>query len=362
LSHLISTELSRTAPTIAGDYTLFANSDKAQPFDFAKFSSPDVTHVARTGTVYASFTFDAAKRPKIWTITGFDKSMYEGVDPPGLVDRDPKYKTEKAAYAAVAKNPDLVIVTRDFLLSGGFGPGPDDPTRPAEVGDTYTMTSPVTNQARDITVVAIKKQDVFAQGPFYGAAGMKETFGNTFALSDAMLVTRNDPVVASELQRLGVDKGVEAIDIETAADEQFATLSGIINLFRSDLGIGVVVGIAGIAVVLVRSVRDRRHTIGVLRAMGFDAGEIRTSFLVEGAFVSAQGLFVGVGFGVMTVAALTKSDLIKGLIGFTPPMRMPPVTIFVLMVVLFFAALAAAALPARSASKIPPAIALRLVD
>ncbi|MEY2418736.1 MAG: putative transport system permease protein [Actinomycetota bacterium] len=362
LSHMISTELARTAPTIAGDYTLFASSDKAQPFDFTKFSSPNVTHVAPTGTVFASFTFDVAKHPKVWTITGFDKQMYDHVDPPGLVERDPKYKTDKAVYAAVLHNPDLVIVTRDFLLSGGFGPGPDDPTRPPAIGDTYTMTSPVTSQARDVTVVGIKKQDVFAQGPFYGATGMKETFGNSFALSDAMLVTRNDPTVATQLQHAGVDNGVEAVDIETAAREQFATLSGIINLFRSDLGIGVVVGIAGIAVVLVRSVRDRRHQIGVLRAMGFDAGEIGTSFLVEGAFVSAQGLVVGVGFGVLTVMATTKGELMKAIIGFQPPLRPPPVTVLILMVVLFLAALAASALPARSASKIPPAVALRLVD
>ncbi|HVT76379.1 MAG TPA: ABC transporter permease, partial [Acidimicrobiales bacterium] len=362
LSHTINTQLGNTASTIAGDYTLFADSSHAQPFDFTKYKSPDVEHVARTGTAFASFTFDPEKRPKVWPVTGYDKSLYQNVTPPGLVERDPRFKTDEAAYAAALKNPDYIIVTRDFLLSGGFGPGPDDPKQPAALGQVFTMTSPATNQARDVTVIGIKKQDVFAQGPFYGATGMKAMFGNQFAMSDAMLQTRNDPLVSADLQRRGVDNGVEAVDIELAARQQFSVISGIINLFRSDLGIGVVVGIAGIAVVLIRSVRDRRHQIGVLRAMGFDAGEIGTSFLVEGAFVSAQGLLVGIGFGVMTVIATSQGKLLKALIGQKPPIIAPPPTVLLLMVALFVASLLAAALPARSASKIPPAIALRLVD
>jgi putative ABC transport system permease protein len=122
------------------------------------------------------------------------------------------------------------------------------------------------------------------------------------------------------------------------------------------------VGVAGIGVVLVRSVRDRRHQIGVLRAMGVDAGEIGSSFMIEGAFVAAQGLLVGVGVGVLTIAALTGSQLVYNLLGFSPPLRPPPGTILVLLVGLFVASLLASALPARRASKIPPAMALRLVD
>jgi ABC-type lipoprotein release transport system permease subunit len=50
------------------------------------------------------------------------------------------------------------------------------------------------------------------------------------------------------------------------------------------------------------------------------------------------------------------------LLGFQPALKPPPVTILILTVGLFLAALAASALPARRASKIPPAMALRLVD
>ena len=58
LSSLINHELARTAPTIGGDYTLFAESSTVNPYDFSRVDRDAVSHVARTGTVFASFVYD----------------------------------------------------------------------------------------------------------------------------------------------------------------------------------------------------------------------------------------------------------------------------------------------------------------
>jgi putative ABC transport system permease protein len=362
LAHLVSSELGRTAPIIGGSYGVFADSSAVQPFDYAKSNIDSIRHVARLGTNYGSFNFDPAKKAKIWPVTGFDTHLTE-VAPPPLLRRDKKYKSDKAVYDAVAKNPDLILVTQGFLMSGAFGPAPDDPDEAADLGTSYTFINPVTNQARDVVVVGIRRDDIFAQGAFYGAKGMRALFGKQFVMSDAMLVvdgSRQDTI--RRLERAGIANGVQARDIIETARVQFSEAIKIVNLFRSDLGIGIIVGIAGIGVVLVRSVRDRRHQIGTLRAMGFDAREVGLSFLVEGAFVAVQGLLVGAGFGVLTVLAVSKAELVRTLIGFTPPLRFPPVSIGIISAGLFVAALGACVAPARSASKIPPAVALRLVD
>jgi putative ABC transport system permease protein len=362
LSHLVSTELNGTAPIVGGGFSLYADSNPVAPFDFTKYRNTKVTHVAPTGTVYGSFIFSPDKPAIGLPVTGFDHRLYDKVDPPPLVSRDPKFKTDRDAWAAVAKDPDLMIATDGFLFNGALGPSKDAPTGPASLGDTFTLRDPVTGQARDVTLVGLEFSDVLGNGPYLGSDGLKKLFGDRFVESNALMATTAPTVVIDQLQLQGVDNGVRVVDIAETARNDFSTISGLINLFRSDLGIGVIVGIAGIGVVLVRSVRDRRHQIGVLRAMGVDAGEIGTSFLIEGAYVSFQGLFVGVAVGIATVAALTNAPLLHQLLGFSPPLRPPPVTILILAVSLFVAGLLASALPARSASKIPPAIALRLVD
>jgi putative ABC transport system permease protein len=362
LSHLVSTELNATTPILGGGFTVYADSNPVAPFDFARYRSSDVTHVAPIGTLFASFTFDPEKPNRFWEVTGFDRRLYTNVEPPPLLARAPQYKTDREAYEAVFNDPDLMLSSDGFLMAGNFGPSSDDPVEPPGVGDSFVMRDPVSDRTHDVTLVGLTYADVLGTGAFLGAPGLREVFGDRFVMSDAMISATDSTAVIDDLQRAGVDQGVRAVDIEETARIDFKSLTGLINLFRSDLGIGVIVGVAGIGVVLVRSVRDRRQQIGVLRAMGVDAGEIGSSFMIEGAFVSAQGLLVGVGVGVLTIAALTGSQLVYNLLGFSPPMRPPPVTILILLVGLFLASLAASALPARRAAKIPPAIALRLVD
>ena len=96
--------------------------------------------------------------------------------------------------------------------------------------------------------------------------------------------------------------------------------------------------------------------------MGFEAQSIGRSFLIEGGFIAAQSLFVGAGLGSIMVMALSHGQAIKKAVGYYPAVPMPTPAVAVLCAALFIAAVAASAAPARSAAKIPPAIALRLVD
>ena len=55
-------------------------------------------------------------------------------------------------------------------------------------------------------------------------------------------------------------------------DEGFTMTRQIFQLFQGYLALGLIVGIAGTAVVMVRAVRERRSQIGTLRALGFARG------------------------------------------------------------------------------------------
>jgi putative ABC transport system permease protein len=365
LTDLINSNLHATSPTYAGDYKIFATSSSANPFDYSTLDDASLGHVAPMGNTIAQFSYAPDRAAKYWPVSAFTKELFaDGVAPPPLMHRAKEFASDTSVYKAVLNDPDLIIVPDGFLFSSMFGTSNEDPDHGPRIGDTYTLVNPVTSEAHDVKVAAIRYQDVLLQGPLYGFPGLKKMFGERLVMTDAFVVDRgaeHDPLI-HRLQIAGIENGLEARDIEQTSNAWYNSINGLINLFRSDLGIGIIVGVAGIGVVLVRSVRDRRRTIGTLRAMGFDAGEIGTSFLIEGGFVAVQGLVVGVGFGYLTVMALPGSNLIRALLGFRPGIPTPPPSVLIIATGLFIAALLASVIPARSASKIPPAVALRLVD
>ncbi|MFC8917722.1 FtsX-like permease family protein [Streptomyces sp. NPDC057116] len=66
------------------------------------------------------------------------------------------------------------------------------------------------------------------------------------------------------------------------------------------LPLGLLVGVTGLGVVMVRAVRERRRTIGILGALGFRARTVQRSFLWESAFIAVEGIVLGSLLGVLT--------------------------------------------------------------
>ena len=83
---------------------------------------------------------------------------------------------------------------------------------------------------------------------------------------------------ASAVQGRFLDNGAEANGIDDLMDEAFTMTTQIFQLFEGYLALGLLVGIAGIAVVMIRAVRERRRSIGTLRAIGYGSRTIGRSF------------------------------------------------------------------------------------
>ena len=62
---------------------------------------------------------------------------------------------------------------------------------------------------------------------------------------------------------------------------------------------GLLVGIAALGVISLRSVVERRQQIGVLRAIGYRRGMVLASFLMESSFIALLGILIGVGLGAL---------------------------------------------------------------
>ena len=104
-------------------------------------------------------------------------------------------------------------------------------------------------------------------------------------------------------------------------DEGFTQTRQIFQLFQGYLAMGLIVGIAGTAVVMVRAVRERRRQIGTLRALGFGARPIGRSFAIETAFVAVEGTVIGAVLALVTLYDIVALSDSFGDLPFSVPCR-----------------------------------------
>jgi putative ABC transport system permease protein len=108
----------------------------------------------------------------------------------------------------------------------------------------------------------------------------------------------------------------------------------------------------------VRAVRERRREVGVLRSLGFDPKQVRRVFVAESSFVALEGILLGTALALISTWRLMTSGAFGDGLEFSVPFGQ----LALIIVLAFLATLAATASPAQQASRIRPAVALRIAD
>ena len=132
----------------------------------------------------------------------------------------------------------------------------------------------------------------------------------------------------------------------------------IFQLFQGYLALGLIVGIAGTAVVMIRAVRERRRQIGTLRALGFGKQAVGRSFAVETAVVAIEGTVIGAALALVTLYDIVALSDSFGDMSFS----VPYLSLGILLAGTVAASLLATVWPTVAASRIRPAVALRMTD
>jgi putative ABC transport system permease protein len=304
-------------------------------------------------------------KPQDVTVVGAGRAL---MDSGGfkLAKRLERFGDDRAAWRAALSESRYVIL--DQYL--GQNAGPDAVIyRP---GDTLTLTDPRTGRAARKTIAGILQsafsfyevgQDPFASPVIQGDAASRALFGSGARVSAALLRPASgvsEQALAAELQGQFLPQSLVATRVRASVEQNFAANRSFFRLMQGFLALGLLVGIAGLGVVMVRAVRERRRTIGVLRALGFQAGTVQRAFLTESSFVALEGILLGAALGLVTTYLLFQNDpsFDNASIGFPVPWM----SIAVLVIATALASLAATAWPARKASRIRPAVALRIAD
>jgi putative ABC transport system permease protein len=276
---------------------------------------------------------------------------------------------DRAVWRAVLADPRYLVLDQ-YLGQEGAGMGAVT-YRP---GDTLTVVDPGTGRQERKVIAGILADSTafdglgtgggeFGNPVLMAAAGLREQFGARVRPSAALLALApgvSDLAVAADLQGEFLPQGLVATRIQHVVEQDFAANRSFFQLLQGFLALGLVVGVAGLGVVMIRAVRERRRTVGVLRALGFPAGVVRRAFLLESSFVALEGILLGTALSIVTSYLLFRND--DDLQGSGVPFPIPWMNISLLVLATAAASLAATAWPARQAARIRPAVALRIAD
>ncbi len=128
-----------------------------------------------------------------------------------------------------------------------------------------------------------------------------------------------------------------------------------VKIVQAFLAFGLIVGVAGLAVISARAVHERRSTIGTLRAVGFRQSIVGWQFIVESSFIALLGILIGVGVGALGGYNLFNFTIDDPGVRFVFPVAQ----LAVIGLGVWVAALLFTIVPAVQASQVPPVEALR---
>ncbi len=162
--------------------------------------------------------------------------------------------------------------------------------------------------------------------------------------------------LSKDLESAFRENGMESDVLSELVDDIAEANRAFNYLFTSFMGLGLLVGIASLGVVSLRAVVERRQQIGVLRAIGYRRRMVQLSFLTESSFVVLMGTAIGVGLGTIISWNIVK-DIQEEVE--TVRFAIPWIQIGIIVAIAYVFSLATTFLPARQASRIYPAEALR---
>ena len=285
-----------------------------------------------------------------------------------------EYGTDEEVWTALREEPNTAVISAQLApsrenfdfgdgqpsveLSGFYG---EDATLPEDL--YITAEDPESGRTRDLRVVGVLEDSAFfAPSVMTSAATVDNLAGSPvpaqsyqFKLADGA----DAGAVTKDLEKAFAENGLQAVAVEQEIRDGSASQGLFNNLLMGFMGLGLLVGIAALGVIAARSVVERRQQIGMLRALGFQRGQVRLAFLIESSFVALLGIGLGVALGAALSVGIVDSfaEQFAG-VQYTVPWT----TLGVVVGLAYFASLLTTFLPARQASKVYPAEALRYAE
>lgn len=340
----------------------------------------EVARALRTATA-GEVVGTTLQRPaqRIRSIDQWQKIRAELVEWPQIVTVSPTMSASALAVRGAASrsitltgiDPDVyyrIVRIPDYIIAGQARVSTEDILIGTDLakdlgvtlGDKINVTS-ATGSTRLLTITGIF--DLGNKGAnqrsTFVALRTAQTLSNLVGGVTSIDLTVTDVYAAETVAQLvQAATGVEA-DSWIKSNAQFFTAvkaqQSSNTLIRLFVGLSVAFGIASVLVV---SVIQRSKDIGILRAMGTSQGQILRVFLIQGGLLGFLGSLLGAAAGgsglVFWHTYMRQADGSEIF-----PLILEPTLFFNAVILAALTGIAAAAIPARSAAKLDPVVAIR---
>ncbi len=373
-----------------GEFELLLTSTRSRPIDLGEDPStwgidhPALDNIDAVGAVYRAPVHleDINGERMPYLLRGVDDGFIQHGGLPLYAWDSSLGNSSEEAWIAMAAFDNIVFLDASFGLESTADGTTLVPLQ-FSIGDSISLidfSNP--KNTRNAVVGGFLKQSsyIFSPGVWMNAEPVETQFSGAITRmyvsvsSDAKATpdfdgsvtaaqgkTLDERRAAAELEEvLDVELAGRNINVQTVADEIMIIQSlvlAILSLFEGYLALGLLVGVAGIGVVTVRNVSERKTTIGMLRAIGFRRRHVLRLFSVEVSWVAVlgllNGLVIGYGFHVMLYNALWKAE--------GAAFSFPWVSTMLLFLVAWGVVLLTTFIPVRRAAAVPPSAALRAV-
>ncbi|HJQ29251.1 MAG TPA: FtsX-like permease family protein, partial [Rubrobacter sp.] len=365
---------------LSGDFEIQANAGYAAPIsDMAAsiksaedIEKGEVKAVGEVSNLPANVKQAGTDRtPKTLYVQGVDGGYSDSVGY-GFETAATGFGSAREVWKALQTEKDTAVISADLAPSRNvstFGPAVQAPVKLTGFyaedenlpEDVYLhVKDPESGNTKDLRVIGVLQSSAYFAGDVVTSQDTLDALAGRsvppqayyFDLGSGVNASATAKTLEKDFAMNGLQTGVTA---QTIRDND-ATRRIVFTLLRGFMSLGLVVGIAALGVIAARSVVERRQQIGMMRALGFQKEQVRLVFLIESSFIALLGIGVGVALGLGFSGTLIDniSQNIPGL-----EYRVPWPALLLVILVGYAASLVTTYLPARQASKVYPAEALR---
>lgn len=374
-----------------GEFEILLIAPTSRPLELSEshlewnLNASDESKIDATGRVFRSSVFleDSQGESMPYILRGFDDGFSQHGGLPLHIWDESLGLTEEEAWNSIGNRNDIVFVDASFGLESATEETAIVPLS-FSIGDSILLiesSNPANTRIVQVGGFLEQSSYLFSPGIWMSHEIVEQQFSgklqrvyvsvaddaqpsqgfdasdlNSFSVSGKPVESRYAAAeVAETLQQDLSGEGVTVLVLSDEVMQIQALVLAILAIFEGYLALGLIVGIAGIGVVTIRSVSERKRSIGILRALGYRSQMVTLSFLIEVSWVSVLGMLNGVvvaiGFHRALYTAFWQSQGAE----FTLPWN----SILLVFFGGWLLVLMATAIPVSRASKIPPSVALR---